>query len=284
MIQASGQANWADPVWIEMFEYMEGQHITSSSSINLDMEWGCSLTAGTGRQLYCSICFIALRGTDVIYHYLFWVGVSFSSIVDHINKQFIIGGCFLSVDCSTNSGYGCYIGLDTIENYLILRTVVLAYIYGVGFTTPARAMAVTPRWTSGPPMLWPSLRCIPWQRCILWLRWLATVTFWSPVSNLVTFGASGILCRAVCSARWVLSCAVGQSLEGAGGVWPSPLWLGQALRCLSWQLPSTGLKLWETCSRACWMARWSTVMSVSSLEGVLKDLAISLSRSFPSWW
>ena len=76
---------------------------------------------------------------------------------------------------------------------------------------------------------------------------------------------------------------LGQSLEGAGGVWTSPLWLVQAPWHLSWQIASTGLELWETCSWACWMTEWFTVMSVSSLEGVLKDLAISLSRSFPSW-
>ena len=37
MIQASGQAIWADPVWVEMWENREGQHITSSSSVDLDM-------------------------------------------------------------------------------------------------------------------------------------------------------------------------------------------------------------------------------------------------------
>ena len=40
------------------------------------------------------------------------------------------------------------------------------------------------------------------------------MTFRSPVSNLVTFGAMGILCGAVCSARWVLSCAIGAFLGG----------------------------------------------------------------------
>ena len=32
------------------------------------------------------------------------------------------------------------------------------------------------------------------------------------------------------------------------------------------------------------MAKWFTAILVSSLEGVLKDLAMCLSRSFPSWW
>ena len=31
---------------------MEGQHVTSSFSVGLDVEWGCSLIAGTCRQLY----------------------------------------------------------------------------------------------------------------------------------------------------------------------------------------------------------------------------------------
>ena len=32
------QASWADLVWIEMSKYMEGQHITSSSGVNLEVE------------------------------------------------------------------------------------------------------------------------------------------------------------------------------------------------------------------------------------------------------
>ena len=44
-------------------------------------------------------------------------------------------GCFPSADCSVNSGYGCHISLDTIENYLILRAVILTCIYGVSFAT-----------------------------------------------------------------------------------------------------------------------------------------------------
>ena len=76
----------------------------------------------------------------------------------------------------------------------------------------------------------------------------------------------------------------GQSLGGAGDVWPSPSWLVWAPQHLSWRIVYTGLELWETCSHACLMAKWFTVMSVSSLEGVLKDLTISLSRNIPSWW
>ena len=40
------------------------------------------------------------------------------------------------------------------------------------------------------------------------------MAFWSPVSHLVTFGAMGITCRAVCSASWVLSCTIGVVLGG----------------------------------------------------------------------
>ena len=29
------------------------------------------------------------------------------------------------------SDYSCYIGLDTVESYLVLRAVVLTYIYGI---------------------------------------------------------------------------------------------------------------------------------------------------------
>ena len=38
VIQASGQASWADLVWVETSKHTEEQHITSSSGVNLDME------------------------------------------------------------------------------------------------------------------------------------------------------------------------------------------------------------------------------------------------------
>ena len=93
---------------------------------------------------------------DITYHYFFGMGVSYSTIVDCINEQFIMCGCSISVACSMDSGYSCHIGLDTMENYLILRAVVLAYIYGICFTTPARVAVVAPRWASGLPRLLPS--------------------------------------------------------------------------------------------------------------------------------
>ena len=89
----------------------------------------------------------------MIYHNPLWVSISCGSTTDHVAEQFIICGCFLSVDSSVSSGYGCCIDLDTIEYDLILRAVVLTYIYGISFTTPARVAAVAPRWTSGHPML-----------------------------------------------------------------------------------------------------------------------------------
>ena len=74
MIQASGQASWADLVWIKTSKYMKGQHITSSSSVDLHTELGCSFSAGTCRQLYSGVCFIAPWGMDISYHYSFgWV-------------------------------------------------------------------------------------------------------------------------------------------------------------------------------------------------------------------
>ena len=81
------------------------------------------------------------------------MSIFYSSTIDHINEQFVICGFFLSVDFSVSSGYSCCIGLDTIENYLILRAVVLSYIYGISFTIPARAVAVAPQWASGLPTL-----------------------------------------------------------------------------------------------------------------------------------
>ena len=46
------------------------------------------------------------------------------------------------------------------------------------------------------------------------MKWLATTALQSPVSNLVAFGTMGIPCRALCSASWVLSCAIGAVLGG----------------------------------------------------------------------
>ena len=156
--------------------------------------------------------------------------------------------------------------------------VVLTGIYGVYLVTPPIAVVVVSRWASGLPLLWPRWRCIPW------LEWLANVALWSPVSHLVAFGTMGITCREVCSASWLLLCAVGTVMEGADGVWPLLWWLVWATCLVSWQMASTGLELWETCSRACWMVKWFTAISASSLEGVLNGLAISFPRSFPSLW
>ena len=98
MIQASGQASWTDLVWVEMSKHMEGQNITSNSHVNLDMEWGCSFTADACGQFYCGVCFVAPWGTDIINHYLFRMGVSCTSTVNYMGKQFITWGCFFGAD------------------------------------------------------------------------------------------------------------------------------------------------------------------------------------------
>ena len=54
-------------------------------------------------------------------------------------------------------------------------------------------------------------------------------------------------------------------------------WCGPSTFCPGGLCPQ-GLELWETCSLAYWMAKWFTAMSASSLEGVLKGLAISFPR------
>ena len=81
------------------------------------------------------------------------MSVSDGTIVDCINEQFIVCGCSPSVACSAGSGYSHHIGLDTVESYLILKDMVLAYIYGICFTTTARVAVVDPRQASGFPML-----------------------------------------------------------------------------------------------------------------------------------
>ena len=141
------------------------------------MEWGCSLSVGTCRQLDGGVCLITLWGTDISNHDFFRMSVS-----------------------------DCCAGLDVVLGYFILRAVVFSVIYGICFVLPPLAVVVVPRWASGLPLLWPRWRCIPW------LEWLATMAFGSPVSHFVTFGTMGIMCLAVCSASWVLLGAVGTVL------------------------------------------------------------------------
>ena len=38
MIKASGQASWADLIWIKVSKHTEGQHIASGSGVNLNAE------------------------------------------------------------------------------------------------------------------------------------------------------------------------------------------------------------------------------------------------------
>ena len=205
------------------------------------------------------------------------------STIDHTDEQFTICGCFLSVGLSVSSGYSCHISLDTIENYLILRP-------GSSATSMASVL---------PPLL-------GWQ---LWLL-CGHLDFpcCDPVGGAF-FGRGaffdggglppchfGSQCPIVLHlehleslvGQFVLPVAcchvqLGHSLEGVSGAWLSPLWLVCAPQHISWQIVSTCLELWETCSQVCLKAKWFTTMSVSLLEDVLKDLAISLSRNFPSW-
>ena len=97
VIQASRQASWADPVWVEMSKHTEGQHYLQLQCQPWP-EWGCSFTADVCRQFYHGVCFIAPWGTDIVHHYLFRMGVSCSSTVDCIGKQLVTQGCFLSAD------------------------------------------------------------------------------------------------------------------------------------------------------------------------------------------
>ena len=54
--------------------------------------------------------------------------------------------------------------------------------------------------------------------------------FWSPVSNLVAFAATGVPCGAVCSAGWVLSCAIGTVLGGCR--WCVTITIATGVGCL----------------------------------------------------
>ena len=38
VILAGGEASWADLVWVKASKHMEGTHIASSSSVNLNIE------------------------------------------------------------------------------------------------------------------------------------------------------------------------------------------------------------------------------------------------------
>ena len=124
--QWAGWLGWSSLGWD--IKTHGGQHITSISGVNLDMEWGCSFIADAYRQYYHGVCFIAPWGTDVVYHYLFRRGVPCSSTVDCIRKQLITWGCFLSADLyyvgslplfpvSVMGGLPCFIGLSGMFAY-----------------------------------------------------------------------------------------------------------------------------------------------------------------------
>ena len=134
------QASWDDLVWVEMLELKEGQHITSSSSVDLDMKWGCSLTVGTCMQLYHCICFITLWGMDIIYHNLLWVSISYSSTIDHIDEQLITWGSFLSVKLY----YISFLPLSTVSTLGgLLSSIGLSGLLAGSTRTVALCMPVT---------------------------------------------------------------------------------------------------------------------------------------------
>ena len=136
-----------------MLEYMQGQYITSSSSVNLDMEWGCSLIASTCRQLYHCICFTALWDTDIIYHNLFWMSIFYSSTINCIDEQLITWGCFLSVNLfhinflplSTALTMGGLLSSMRLSGLLACSTRTLALCMPVTFLRTALADIISCR-------------------------------------------------------------------------------------------------------------------------------------------
>ena len=90
--QWAGQLDWF--VLDAAVRTDRGVVCSSRSSVNLDMDWGSTFTAGTSRQFYDCVCFVAPLGTDVDDH-LLWVHVSYCSTVHCSNKQVFVWGSFL---------------------------------------------------------------------------------------------------------------------------------------------------------------------------------------------
>ena len=97
-------------------------------------------------------------------------------------------------------------------------------------------------------------------------------------TNPVAFGAMGILCGAVCSAGWVLSYAIGAVFGGHNWCMTIAIVAGVGHSMTVMADCIHRFVLWETCSRACWMAKWFTTMSASLLQGVLNGFAKELSH------
>ena len=86
-----GQLGWSS-LGRDVGIHRERQHITSSSSVDLDVKLGCSLTAGTCRQLYHCICFITPWGMDNVYHNLSgWVSPTVSQSTALMNSLSHVG-------------------------------------------------------------------------------------------------------------------------------------------------------------------------------------------------
>ena len=109
------------------------------------------------------------------------------------------------------------------------------------------------------------------------------MVFWYPVSCLVAFGAMGIMCRTVCSAGWVLSCAVGTVLGGCR--WCVTIAIVAGVGCSLLVLADSIHRFGAVGDLFLGMLDGKVVHSnVSQLTGgVLNCLAISFPRSFPSW-
>ena len=104
MIQARGQASWADLVWIETSKYAEGNTLPPALVSTLTWSEVVPLLLALAGSVYSGVCFIAPCGADISNHYFFGVSVSNGAIVDCINEQLIMCGPSLSVACSTGSG------------------------------------------------------------------------------------------------------------------------------------------------------------------------------------
>ena len=106
------------------------------------------------------------------------------------------------------------------------------------------------------------------------------MAFWSPVSHLVTFGATGIQCGEVCSACWVLSCAIGAVLGGCR--WCVTITIVTGVGCLALLMADCIPQVWSCGRLVLGHAEWQSG-SASSQEGLLNGFFIGFPRSFPLW-
>ena len=98
------------------------------------MDWGSALTAGTCRQFYDHVCFIAPLGTDVVNDHLLWVHVSYCSAIHCSNGQVFVQGSFL-----------CF-GFGSLWFSPFFMTLELGLTKGCLWTSGARATAFACQW------------------------------------------------------------------------------------------------------------------------------------------